>query len=110
MVNTPFPTVKEPTSHQTRIMLRSPKNEPGSGAGKRAGHPGNHSARRAYGGGGAAGGGRNARAGAFRPAVDPEHARALAERAGGAPGREPAVDVDLHHRDGGSRLGPAQLT
>ena len=34
---------------------------------------------------------------------------AHAHRAGGAPGREPADDVDLHHRDGGSRLGPAQL-
>jgi Transcriptional regulators len=38
MVNTPFPTVKEPTSHQTRIMVRSPNNDPGSGARKRARH------------------------------------------------------------------------
>src|SRR4029453_16971806 len=67
MVNTPFPTVKEPTSHQTRIMVRSPNNDSGSGARKRARHPRNHSARHAYGGGGAAGGGGKAPPGGFWP-------------------------------------------
>jgi hypothetical protein len=32
MVNTKFPTVKELWRLQTRIMVRSPNNDPGSGA------------------------------------------------------------------------------
>src|SRR5437763_554005 len=107
MVNTKFPTVKEPHGAQTRIIVRSPNNDPRSGTRKRARHPRNHPAGDADRGGGAARRRRDAGAGTLRAAVDPERAVADADGAGLAAGRQPAVDVVVYHRDGGPWVGAA---
>src|SRR5712691_10252340 len=104
MVNSKFPTVKEPRRLRRRIIVRSPNNDARSGARERARHPGNHSARNAHSCGGAPLGRRNARAGALRPALDPECAATLAHRARRAPGRESADDVQFDQRDGRARM------
>ena len=40
--------------------------------------------------------------------IDPQRPAAHAHRARGAPGRQPADDVELDQRDGGARLGAAR--